>query len=312
MTGMKHNAHRDQAMHAQHTTPEIPEHKEHQIPTEHTKTEIPAGHENHTAKKTTGTDHRSHMIAELRKRFWICLVITIPVLILSPVIQEFLGLRESIRFAGDQYVLFGLSSVIFFYGGFPFLKGLYDELKSRTPGMMTLVALAITVAYAYSTAVVFGLSGGVFFWELATLVDIMLLGHWIEMRSVMGASRALEELARLMPAEAHRLLPDGSIADVPLDKLMVGDRVVIKPGEKIPADGQVTNGETSVNEAMLTGESNPVPKQAGAKVIGGSINGEGSITVEVRKTGADSYLSQVINLVKQAQKSKSRTQDLAN
>ncbi|MDD5083065.1 MAG: copper-translocating P-type ATPase, partial [Dehalococcoidales bacterium] len=249
---------------------------------------------------------------ELRKRFWICLVITIPVLILSPVIQEFLGLRESIRFAGDQYFLFGLSSVIFFYGGFPFLKGLYDELKSGTPGMMTLVALAITVAYAYSTAVVFGLSGGVFFWELATLVDIMLLGHWIEMRSVMGASRALEELARLMPAEAHRLRPDGSIEDVPLDKLMVGDRVVIKPGEKIPADGQVTNGETSVNEAMLTGESNPVPKQAGAKVIGGSINGEGSITVEVRKTGADSYLSQVINLVKQAQESKSRTQDLAN
>src|SRR5660397_211418 len=173
--------------------------------------------------------------------------------------------------------------------------------------MMTLIAVAITTAYLYSTAITFGLSGGVLFWELSTLIDIMLLGHWIEMRSVMGASKALEELARLMPADAHKLLPNGSAQDVPLDSLVVGDRVLVKPGEKVPADGQVTEGETSVNESMLTGESKPVTKKSGAQVIGGAINGEGAITVEVKKTGKDSFLSQVIDLVKQAQESKSRT-----
>jgi Cu2+-exporting ATPase len=177
---------------------------------------------------------------------------------------------------------------------------------------MTLVAVAITTAYLYSSAVVFGLSGMVFFWELATLIDIMLLGHWIEMKSVIGASKALEELARLMPSEAHKLMPDGSVRDVPLDELGLDDRVLVKPGEKIPADGEVVDGETSVNESMLTGESKPIHKNAGSKVIGGSINGEGSITVEVKKTGKDSFLSQVVELVKEAQESKSKTQDLAN
>ena len=178
--------------------------------------------------------------------------------------------------------------------------------------MMTLIALAITVAYVYSSAVVFGLAGKVFFWELATLLDIMLLGHWIEMRSIMGASRALEELARLMPSDAHKVMPDGSLMDVPLDELVKGDKVVVKPGEKVPVDGETIEGETFINESMLTGESNPVHKQAGAKVIGGSINGEGAITVEVQKTGEDSYLSQMITLVREAQESKSKTQDLAN
>lgn len=178
--------------------------------------------------------------------------------------------------------------------------------------MMTLVAVAISAAYLYSTAVVFGLSGMVFFWELATLVDIMLLGHWIEMRSIMGASEALEELAKLMPSDAHKLMPDGTVNDVPRSELLVGDKVLIKPGEKVPADGVVVEGLSSVNEAMLTGESAPVPKKSGDKVIGGSINGEGSITVEVKSTGKDSFLSQVINLVKEAQESKSKTQDLAN
>jgi Cu2+-exporting ATPase len=160
--------------------------------------------------------------------------------------------------------------------------------------------------------VVFGLSGRVFFWELATLIDVMLLGHWIEMRSVMGASRALEELAALMPAEAHKLMEDGSLRGVPIEELGAGDRVVVKPGEKIPADGMVVEGQTSVNESMLTGESKPVPKEEGAEVIGGSVNGEGSLTVEVQKTGEDSYLSQAIQLVEEAQKSKSRTQSLAD
>jgi len=252
------------------------------------------------------------MVADFRKRFWISLAATIPILILSPLVQEFIGLGEALRFPGDLYLLFGLSSFVFFYGGYPFLKGLFDELKAAKPGMMTLIAIAITTAYVYSSVVVFGLSGKIFFWELATLVDIMLLGHWIEMRSIMGASRALEALAKLMPSEAHLLMPDGSIKDVPLEELKAGDRVLVKPGEKIPADGDVVDGRTSVNESMLTGESMPVAKTAGAKVIGGSINGEGSITVEIKKTGKDSFLSQVIDLVKEAQESKSKTQDLAN
>jgi Cu2+-exporting ATPase len=259
-----------------------------------------------------GSDHHAHMAADFRKRFWISLALTLPILVLSPLLQTLVGLQKAIRFPGDSYILFGLSSAVFWYGGWPFLKGLFDELKSRQPGMMMLVAVAITTAYLYSSAVVFGLTGKVFFWELATLVDIMLLGHWIEMKSVMGASKALEELAKLMPSDAHKLMPDGSVKDVPLSELAVDDKVLIKPGEKIPADGVIVEGESSVNEAMLTGESTPVTKKTGDKVIGGSINGEGSLTIQVKGTGKDSFLSQVIDLVKQAQESKSKTQDLAN
>ena len=263
----------------------------------------------HAAKSA---DHYAHNVDDFKRRFWVSLIATIPILVLSPIIQRFLGLGDSLRFTGDAYVLFILSTFVFFYGGYPFLKGIVSELKATRPGMMTLIALAITTAYVYSSAVVFKLPGEVFFWELATLIDIMLLGHWLEMKSVMGASRALEELARLMPSEAHLLQPDGTAMDVPLAELKAGDRVLVKPGEKMPADGDVIEGETSVNEAMLTGESKPVAKIKGASVIGGSINGEGSVTVEIRKTGRDSYLSQVIDLVRQAQESKSRTQDLSN
>jgi Cu2+-exporting ATPase len=252
------------------------------------------------------------MVADFRKRFWISLIITVPILFLSPMIQSFLGLREALGFPGEGYVLWALSSVVFFYGGWPFLKGIFEELAEKQPAMMTLIAVAITTAYVYSSIVVFGLAGKMLFWELATLIDIMLLGHWIEMKSIMGASRALEELAMLMPSEAHKVMPDGSTQDVALDELDAGDRVLIKPGEKVPVDGEVVEGLTSVNEAMLTGESKPVAKQVGEKVIGGSINGEGSITVVVRKTGKESFLSQVIELVRQAQESKSKTQDLAN
>lgn len=259
-----------------------------------------------------GHDHHAMMVEDFKKRFWISLVLTVPILVLSPMIQHFLGLGETLRFTGDLYLLWALSTVIFFYGGWPFLKGLYDELSGMRPGMMTLISIAIATAYFYSSAVVFGLGGSIFFWELATLIDVMLVGHWIEMKSVMGASKALEELARLMPNEAHKVQPDGSVVDVPLDALRSGDQVLIKPGEKIPADGEVVQGQTSVNESMLTGESVPVSKKTGSQVIGGSINGEGSITVEVQKTGAESFLSQVIDLVRQAQESKSRTQDLAN
>ena len=257
-------------------------------------------------------DHHAHMAADFRKRFWVSLVLTLPILLLSPMLQTLVGLRETIHFPGDVYLLFGFSSAVFWYGGWPFLKGFLGEMRARRPGMMTLISVAIATAYLYSSAVVFGLTGKMFFWELATLVDIMLLGHWIEMKSVMGASKALEELAKLMPSDAHKLMPDGSVKDVPLGELAVNDKVLIKPGEKIPADGVIVSGESSVNEAMLTGESTPAAKQTGGKVIGGSINGEGSLTIEVKGTGKNSFLSQVIGLVKQAQDSKSKTQDLAN
>jgi P-type Cu2+ transporter len=262
--------------------------------------------------KGVHADHHQHLVLYFRKRFIVSLILTIPVLFLSPQIQDLLRTGNVLRFPGDSYVLFALSSAVFFYGGWPFLKGIYSELKSKQPGMMTLIALAIVVAYVYSSSVVFGLTGMIFFWELATLIDVMLLGHWIEMKSVLGASMALEELVKLMPSTAHRIRSDGKIEDITIEELISGDRILVKPGEKYPADGIITEGNTSVNESMLTGESNPAIKTAGAKVTGGSINGEGSVTVEVTYTGKDSFLSGVIRLVKQAQASKSRTQDIAN
>jgi Cu2+-exporting ATPase len=267
---------------------------------------------NSSAEQTDHSNHHTHMVADFRRRFWISLLLTIPILLLSPMVQRFLGIYETFYFGGSLYISFLLSSIVFFYGGWPFLNGLFQELKNKNPGMMTLIALAILVAYFYSSAVVFGVKGKIFFWELATLIDIMLLGHWIEMRSVMGASRALEELAKLMPAEAHKRFPDGSVRDVPISELHTTDQVLIKPGEKIPADGKVLEGESTINEAMITGESTPVVKNAGQKVIGGSINGEGSVIVEVEKTGKESFLAQMIELVQKAQASKSKTQDIAN
>ncbi|MFS0574543.1 copper-translocating P-type ATPase [Sporosarcina sp. 179-K 3D1 HS] len=255
-------------------------------------------------------DHHAHMVEDFKKRFYISLIVTIPILILSPMIQMFLGVDW--RFTGDNYILFVLSTFVFFYGGWPFLAGTKDELKDRAPGMMTLISLAITVAYVYSTAAVFGYAENDFFWELATLVDIMLLGHWIEMRSVMGASKALEELAKLMPSEAHLIDDNGNIKEVDVTELQQGDHVLVKPGEKVPVDGLILEGKSTVDESMLTGESVPVEKEAGLEAIGGSINGEGSLVISVMKTGSETYLSQVITLVKEAQESKSKAQDLAN
>ena len=270
------------------------------------------GHGGHHHAEHDHHSHHAHMVADFRKRFWISLILTLPILSLSPLIRSLLGLEKVISFPGDIWLLFGLATIIFVYGGYPFLKGFWDEVKSGKPGMMTLIALAISVAYIYSSAVVFGLSGKMFFWELASLIDIMLLGHWIEMKSVMGASRALEELARLMPSEAHKVLADGSTVDVSINELQHGDIILVKPGEKVPADGIVVEGESSVNESMLTGESKPVFKQQNDTIIGGSINAEGALQARIEKTGEDSFLAQVINLVREAQESKSRTQDLAN
>lgn len=256
-----------------------------------------------------GHDH-GDMVNDFKKRFYISLLVTIPILILSPMIQGFIGIEW--RFTFDKYVLFILATFVFFYGGWPFITGAIGELKKKNPGMMTLIGLAILVAYGYSSLTVFGWEGKDFFWEFATLIDIMLLGHWIEMRSVMGASNALEELVKLMPNEAHKLDENDEAVDVPVAELKNKDRVLVKPGEKIPVDGTILDGKTAVDESMLTGESVPVEKYKNDEVIGGSVNKEGSITVQVEKTGEESYLSQVVTMVKEAQDSKSKTQDLTN
>ncbi|OSZ77156.1 heavy metal translocating P-type ATPase [Chitinophagaceae bacterium IBVUCB2] len=255
-----------------------------------------------------GHDHNM-MIADFKKRFYVVLILTIPIMLLSMMIQKFLGVDW--QFTGSQYILFALSSVVFFYGGWPFLKGFVNEVKTKSPGMMILIGFAITVAYIYSVAIVFGLQGMDFFWELSTLILIMLLGHWIEMKSIAGASRELELLVKLMPSDAHMVMPD-MVHDVKTETLKENDIILVKPGEKVAADGIILEGESYLNESMLTGESKPVKKIKGEKVIAGAINGNGSIKVTVSHAAKDSYLSQVIKLVEDAQKSKSKTQLLAD
>jgi Cu2+-exporting ATPase len=264
--------------------------------------------EKHEEKRMKHKDHGRH-IQDFRRRFWICLILTVPVLLFSEMIQIWFNFTLEIPFR--QEGLFLLSLVVYLYGGWPFLKGLVQELGKRQPGMMTLIGTAISVAFFYSASTVFVIEGRDFFWELATLVDVMLLGHWIEARSVLGASRALEELVTIMPTTAH-LLKDDKIQDIAISELGTGDLVLVRPGEKIPSDGMVVEGETYVNEALLTGESKPVHKTTEDEVIGGSINGEGVLKVRIEKTGEETYLAQVIQLVRQAQESRSRTQDLAN
>lgn len=260
------------------------------------------GHEDHH-------DHHAHMITDFKKRFYINTALSVPVLLFSQMIQGFLGLELS--FPGMSYAAGGLATVIFIYGGWPFLKGLKDELSSGGPGMMTLIGIAISVAWIYSTAVVIGLDGKIFYWELVTLIDIMLLGHWLEMRSIMGASRALEKLAALMPSVAHKIEGE-NLSDVKIDTLKKGDIILVKPGEKAPADGKIIEGESELNESALTGESKPVAKSSGDEVIGGAINGDGSLKIEVTSSGTDSYLNKVIKLVEEAQQTKSKTQNLAD
>ena len=270
-------------------------------------------HDHHSGQHQSHGDHHGHhehMIEDFKKRFWISLIITLPIIVLAPMIQELLGYQ--LRFNGDRYVQFILSSVIFFYGGWPFLKGLADEIKKKAPGMMTLIALAISVAYFYSSAVVFGLDGKIFFWELASLIVIMLLGHWIEMKSVMGASNALQELAKMMPSTARRIKEGGEHEDVPIADLKSNDIILVRPGEKVPADGIVVEGESHVNESMLTGESKPVAKKKDNQVIGGSVNDNSTLKIKFKHTGEDSYLSKVIGMVKEAQETKSKTQNLAD
>ncbi|NOT90746.1 MAG: cadmium-translocating P-type ATPase [Ferruginibacter sp.] len=268
-------------------------------------------HDHHGANPPMGHEGHVHnsMIADFRKRFYVVLVLTIPIVLLSEMIQHFMGVDW--QFTGSKYILFALSTIVFIYGGFPFLKGLVDEVKAKNPGMMFLIGFAISVAYIYSVAIVFGLQGMDFFWELTTLILIMLLGHWIEMKSVAGASRELELLVQLMPADAHMVMPD-MVHDVKTATLKANDIILVKPGEKVAADGIISEGESYLNESMLTGESKPVQKIKGDKVIAGSINGNGSIKVTVSHAAKDSYLSQIVKLVNDAQQSKSKTQLLAD
>ena len=296
---MKENKHK----HKEHDNHQHEEGNEHEHQDKH------KNHDDH--QHHDHTEHHQMMIVDFRRRFWISLIFTIPILLLSPMVQDLLGFEFTLSETADKYILFGLSTIVFFYGGWPFLKGLVDELKDKMPGMMTLIAVAITVAWGYSTATTFGLEGSSFFWELATLVDIMLLGHWIEMKSVLGASNSLQELVKLMPSEAH-LLKNGDTVDVKLDELKEDDKVVVRPGEKIPVDGVIVDGESNVNESMVTGEAKPVRKKKDSKVIGGTINGNGSLTVLVEQVGENAYLNKVINMVRDAQSVKSKTQNLAD
>jgi len=286
------------------------EHHQHEMPgmTGHHARHHKVNNGSHQHMGHAGHDHGA-MIADFRKRFYVVLVLTLPILLLSHMIQQWL--HWQINFPGSQYVLFVLSSIVFVYGGWPFLTGWLSEMKVKNPGMMTLIGFAITVAYSYSAATVFGLKGMDFFWELATLILIMLLGHWIEMKSVAGASRELELLVQLMPSEAH-LVYGEHIIDVKTDILKENDLILVKPGEKIAADGIVEEGDSYLNESMLTGESTPVQKIKGQKVIAGSVNGNGSLKVRVTHSGKDSYLFKVVDLVRSAQEAKSSTQLLAD
>lgn len=265
-------------------------------------------HSGHSDSDHSG--HHEHMVQDFKKRFWISLILAIPISFLSEMVQMIFNYE--ITFTGNQILLFALSTVLFFYGGKPFIIGAWDEIKSKAPGMMLLVFLAIAAAYIYSTMTTFFIEGADFFFESATLIPIMLLGHWIEMRSVMGASKALEELIKLMPKEANKIDEQGNTKKVSVEELQPGDNILVKSGEKVPLDGEIYEGKSSIDESMLTGESVPVEKGPGEEVIGGSINGEGVLKIKVSKTGEDTYLSQVIQLVKDSESSKSRAQGLAD
>ncbi len=253
--------------------------------------------------------HHEQMAEDFRQRFFVSVFISLPVLILSSTIQSWFGFR--IDFSGRSYVILGLALILFFYGGWPFLTGLVEELKKKQPGMMTLIALAITVAFFYSAATVFGLSGQPFFWELATLIVVMLGGHWLEMKSVMRASGALDKLMELMPDKAHRISDSGT-KEIDIKLIREGDKLLIKPGEKIPADGIIYEGSSSVDESLITGESKPVEKKKDDEVVGGSVNGRGSLKITVKSTSENSYLSKVADMVQKASKEKSKTQHLGD
>jgi P-type Cu2+ transporter len=267
-------------------------------------------HGDHSAHAGHDVDHTGHE-KMFRDRLWWCLLLSIPVLLYSGMIQMWLGFTPP-SFPFSKWIPFLFSVIIFGYGGIPFLQMALPELRGRKPGMMTLISLAISVAFVYSVVAQFINLGEGFFWELVTLIDIMLLGHWLEMRSVRQASGALSELAKLMPDTAERIGEGDRIESMPASQLKTGDLVLIRPGASIPADGKVVDGHSNVSEALITGESKPVHKMAGAKVIAGTINGDGSLRVRVTATGNETALAGIMRLVEQAQQSKSKTQVLAD
>src|SRR5918997_4964924 len=265
-----------------------------------------------TLKPAQDNGHEETGHEELfRRRFWVSLLLSIPVLLYSPMLQDWLNFSMP-AFPGSSWVVLGFSVGIFLYGGVPFLQMAVPELRQRKPGMMTLISMAISVAFVYSLAAFFGRFGEGFFWELVTLIDVMLRGHWLEMRSVRQASGALSELAKLMPDTAERLLPDGQTETVSTSALRVGDVLLVRPGASVPADGAVVEGESEVNEAMITGESRPVPKTEGERVIAGTVNGDSSLRVRVTAVGEETALAGIMRLVEEAQQSKSNTQLLAD
>lgn len=268
-------------------------------------------HQAHTGEEHSAhVDHTGHETV-FRQRFWVSLVFSMPVLLYSGMIQHWLGFSMP-TFWGSQWIAPFFAVIVFFYGGFPFIEMALPELRNRQPGMMTLISLAISVAFFYSLTAVFTPLGEDFFWELVTLIDVMLLGHWLEMRSVRQASGALNELAKLMPDTAERIERDGSTTEIKVSELQAGDRILIRPGTSVPADGEVVEGRSEINEAMLTGESKPVKKEPGDKVIAGTINRDGSLRIQVLATGDKTALAGIMRLVEQAQQSKSRTQILAD
>jgi Cu2+-exporting ATPase len=307
--------------HKQHTVQDHSQHDKmdhstHKIE-DHPMPEVHQGHDmsarapnNHSAHAGHGTDHTGHE-QMFRVRFWWSLLLSIPVLLYSGMIQMWLGFTPP-AFTFSQWIPFVFSLIVFAYGGIPFLQMAVPELRERKPGMMTLISLAISVAFIYSVAAQFINLGEGFFWELVTLIDIMLLGHWLEMRSVRQASGALNELAKLLPDTAERIHHGDMSETVPVSDLKRDDVVLVRPGASIPADGEVTDGHSNVNESMITGESLPVHKMAGMKVIAGTINGEGSLRVRVTATGNETAIAGIMRLVEQAQQSKSRTQVLAD
>ncbi len=270
------------------------------------------GHEGHAAHGAHADHdkHAGHDPEDFRRRFWVSLLLTLPILYFSPQLQAWLGF-SAVKTPISDWVGPVLGTVLYFYGGGPFLKGALAELRARRPGMMALIALAITVAYVYSLAVSLGFPGKPFYWELATLIDVMLLGHWLEMKSIRQARNALEALTRLLPARAHRVVGE-EVEDVPVEALLPGDVVMVLPGEQVPVDGVIIEGRTTVNEAFLTGESKPVPKGPGDEVVAGSINHEGVIRVRVTRVGEGTALFQIIRLVRQAESARSRFQGLAD
>ncbi|WP_088838673.1 MULTISPECIES: heavy metal translocating P-type ATPase [unclassified Listeria] len=253
--------------------------------------------------------HAGHHTGDFKKKFIISLFLTVPLVVLSAAVQDIFGYQ--LTFPGTEFVQLILASILYFYCGLPFLKGAVSEVKDHAIGMMSLISVAISVAYFYSVATVFGFHGMDFFWELGTLISIMLLGHWLEMRSIMGASKALEALAGLLPKQAIKLV-DGKQVEVDISDIQPGDKVLVRANDKIPTDGEIESGSTHIDESMLTGESRPVKRVTGDQVIGGSINGSGTITLRVTGVGAESYLQTVIDIVQKAQNAKSKTQNLAD